>query len=37
MNRIFCDTNLFVYLIEEKGERIERVLLLRDRSCHFAD
>ena len=29
MSRIFWDTNLFVYLIEDRGERAERVAALR--------
>lgn len=31
MSRVFWDTNLFVYLIEDKGERTERVEALRRR------
>lgn len=31
MSRVFWDTNLFVYLIEDKGERTERVAALRRR------
>ena len=29
MSRIFWDTNLFVYLIEDRGERAEQVVALR--------
>ena len=30
MSRIFWDTNLFVYLIEDRGERAEQVVALRE-------
>ena len=29
MSRIFWDTNLFVYLVEDRGERAEQVVALR--------
>ena len=31
MSRIFWDTNLFIYLLEDKGECTERVVWLRER------
>ena len=31
MSRIFWDTNLFIYLLEDKDERAERVVRLRER------
>ncbi len=37
MSRIFRDTNLFVYLLEDKGELTERVLLLRERMVERDD
>ena len=30
MSRIFWDTNLFVYLVEDRGERAEQVVALRE-------
>ena len=29
MSRVFWDTNLFVYLVEDRDERAERVVALR--------
>ena len=37
MSRIFWDTNLFVYLLEDKGELTERVVLLRERMVERND
>ena len=37
MSRIFWDTNLFVYLIEDKGELTERVVTLRERMIERND
>ena len=37
MSRVFWDTNLFVYLIEDKGERTERVAALRQRMFERGD
>lgn len=37
MSRVFWDTNLFVYLIEDKGERTERVAALRRRMFERGD
>lgn len=37
MSRIFWDTNLFVYLIEDKGERGKRVSALRRRMIERGD
>ena len=37
MNRVLWNTNLFVCLIEDKGELIERVLLLRERMVERND
>ena len=37
MSRIFWDTNLFVYLFEDKGELTERVLSLRERMIERSD
>lgn len=37
MSRIFWDTNLFVYLLEDKGERAEQVGSLRDRMIERQD
>lgn len=37
MSRIFWDTNLFVYLIEDRGERAERVAALRRRMIERGD
>ena len=37
MSRIFWDTNLFVYLLEDKGELTERVLSLRERMIERND
>ena len=37
MSRIFWDTNLFVYLFEDKGELTERVVTLRERMIERRD
>ncbi len=37
MSRIFWDTNLFVYLFEDKGELTERVVTLRERMIERND
>ncbi len=37
MSRIFWDTNLFVYLLEDKGQLTERVVLLRQRMIERGD
>ena len=37
MSRIFWDTNLFVYLLEDKGELAERVVSLRERMMERND
>ncbi len=37
MSRIFWDTNLFVYLVEQKGDLAERVALLRSRMIERGD
>ena len=37
MSRIFWDTNLFVYLLEDKGELTERVVALRERMVERRD
>ena len=37
MSRIFWDTNLFVYLLEDKGELTERVVALRQRMIERGD
>ena len=37
MSRIFWDTNLFVYLIEDRGERAEQVAALRRRMIERED
>ena len=37
MSRIFWDTNLFVYLIEDYGELSERVVRLRERMLRRRD
>ena len=37
MSRIFWDTNLFVYLLEDKGELAERVGSLRERMIERND
>ena len=37
MSRIFWDTNLFVYLLEDKGERTEKVVALRQRMIERQD
>lgn len=37
MSRIFWDTNLFVYLFEDKGEHTERVVSLRRRMIERND
>ena len=37
MSRIFWDTNLFVYLIVDKGELTERVVALRERMVERSD
>ena len=37
MSRIFWDTNLFVYLVEDRGERAERVAALRRRMIERDD
>ncbi len=37
MSRIFWDTNLFVYLFEDKGELTEKVVALRERMLERSD
>ena len=37
MSRVFRDTNLFVYLVEDRGERAERVSTLRHRMIERDD
>ena len=37
MSRVFWDTNLFVYLVEDRGERAERVATLRRRMIERDD
>ena len=37
MSRIFWDTNLFAYLVEDRGERAERVAALRRRMIERGD
>ena len=37
MSRIFWDTNLFVYLLEDRGELAERVVSLRERMIERND
>lgn len=37
MSRIFWDTNLFIYLLEDKGELTERVVSLRERMIERQD
>ncbi len=37
MSRIFWDTNLFVYLLEDKGQLTERVVSLRERMIERGD
>lgn len=37
MSRIFWDTNLFVYLLEDGGQASERVLALRERMIERRD
>ncbi|MDE0159923.1 MAG: PIN domain-containing protein [Candidatus Dadabacteria bacterium] len=37
MSRIFWDTNLFIYLFEDKSERSERVVALRQRMIERED
>ena len=37
MSRVFWDTNLFVYLVEDRGERAERVAVLRRRMIERDD
>ena len=37
MSRIFWDTNLFIYLFEDKGELTERVVALRERMIERQD
>jgi len=37
MSRIFWDTNLFVYLLEDKGELADRVASLRERMIERND
>lgn len=37
MSRIFWDTNLFIYLLEDKGELTERVVSLRERMGERSD
>ena len=37
MSRIFWDTNLFIYLLEDKGELTERVVSLRERMAERSD
>ena len=37
VSRVFRDTNLFVYLVEDRGERAERVSTLRRRMIERDD
>lgn len=37
MSRIFWDTNLFIYLLEDRGELTERVVSLRERMLERQD
>ena len=37
MSRVFWDTNLFVYLVEDRGERAEQVAALRRRMIERGD
>ena len=37
MSRIFWDTNLFIYLLEDKGELTEHVVALRERMIERND
>ena len=37
MSRIFWDTNLFIYLLEDKGELTEQVVSLRERMVERQD
>ena len=37
MSRIFWDTNLFIYLFEDKGDLTERVVALRERMIERED
>ena len=37
MSRIFWDTNLFIYLLEDKGELTKRVVSLRERMIERQD
>ena len=37
MSRVFWDTNLFVYLLEDKGELTERVVSMRERMKERSD
>ena len=37
MSRVFWDTNLFIYLLEDKGELTERVVTLRERMIERQD
>ena len=37
MSRVFWDTNLFIYLIEDEGERARRVAGLRERMIERED
>ena len=37
MSKVFWDTNLFVYLVEDRGERAERVAALRRRMIERDD
>ena len=37
MSRIFWDTNLFIYLLEDKGELTDRVVSLRKRMIDRSD
>jgi predicted nucleic acid-binding protein len=37
MSRVFWDTNLFIYLLEDSGERARRVVSLRERMLARGD
>ena len=37
VSKVFWDTNLFVYLVEDRGERAERVAALRRRMIERDD
>ena len=37
MSRVFWDTNLFIYLLEDNGERSRRVVSIRERMLERAD